>query len=118
MRKLLDNEKELISQILSKSKIEFKICTDISEMYVVDLDDGGMGSIEFCNGQGSRDFGTAILNAIAYDVDNRKVMIEISIDSEGYLYQLDAFTEDYLPLKASLGTSLKITDFSSPPIYE
>lgn len=52
---------------MSKSKIEFKICTDISETYVVDLDDGGMGSIEFCNGQGSRDFGTAILNAIAYD---------------------------------------------------
>ena len=85
---------------------------------VIDLDDGGMGSIEFVREGLDREFGTAILNAVTYDIDDRKIMIELSVDSEDYLYQLDAFTEDFLPLKADLGANIKINDFHSPPIYE
>ena len=118
MRKLNENEKKLITLLLSKSNLTFNMPNDLSNMDVVDLDDGGMGSIEFFRKESDREFGTAILNAVAYDIDDRKIMIEISIDSENFLYQLDAFTEDFLPLKADLGANIKINDFHSPPIYE
>ena len=118
MRKLNENEKELIALLLSKSNLNFKMLNDLSNIDVIDLDDGGMGSIEFVREGLDREFGTAILNAVTYDIDDRKIMIELSVDSEDYLYQLDAFTEDFLPLKADLGTNTKINDFHSPPIYE
>ena len=118
MRKLNENEKKLITLLLSKSNLNFKMLNDLSNIDVIDLDDGGMGSIEFFRKESDREFGTAILNAVAYDIDDRKIMIELSVDSEDYLYQLDAFTEDFLPLKADLGANIKINDFHSPPIYE
>ena len=118
MRKLNENEKELIALLLSKSNLNFKMLNDLSNIDVIDLDDGGMGSIEFVREGLDREFGTANLNAGTYDIDERKIMIELSVDSEDYLYQLDAFTEDFLPLKADLGANIKINDFHSPPIYE
>ena len=89
---------------------------DLSNIDVIDLDDGGMGSIEFVREGLDREFGTAILNAVTYDIDDRKIMIELSVDSEDYLYQLDAFTEDFLPLKADLGANIKINLFQIKPI--
>jgi predicted peptidase len=117
MRKFLDCEQRLISLLLSKCEVEFNQNINLSDVYVIDLSDGGMGSLEFLHGRENRDFGAAILDAVAYDIDHRKIFIQLSIDTKGNLYQLDAFTEDYLPLKASLGTNLTITDFHSPPIY-
>lgn len=118
MRKLCDSEQNLIGLLLSKSNIEFKFTNNLPNLYVIDLDDGGMGSLEFIREKNDREFGLVILDAVVYDIDKRKIMIEISIDSEGYLYQLDSFTEDFLPLKAYLGTNTQIDDFHSPPIYE
>ena len=45
MRKLNENEKKLITLLLSKSNLTFNMPNDLSNMDVVDLDDGGMGSI-------------------------------------------------------------------------
>lgn len=104
--------------LLSESNLESKILDFLSDTDVTDLDDGCMGSIEFIRENVHREFGLAILNAVTYDIDNRKVMLELSVDKEGCLYQLDAFTEDFLPLKAPLGVNLKIDDFHSPPIFE
>jgi len=119
MRKLYKTEIDLINLLLSKVKISFKLPSNFHDLNVIDLKDGGMGSIEFvCNNINTRSFDKAILEAIAYDIDGRKVMLEISIDSNGYLYQLDAFTEDFSQLKAPLGTNLKITNFNSPPYVE
>lgn len=118
IRKLYDSERKLIVLLLSGSNLDFKILDFLSDTDVTDLDDGCMGSIEFIRENVHREFGLAILNAVTYDIDNRKVMLELSVDKEGCLYQLDAFTEDFLPLKAPLGVNLKIDDFHSPPIFE
>ena len=40
MRKLNENEKELIALLLSKSNLNFKMLNDLSNIDVIDLDDG------------------------------------------------------------------------------
>jgi hypothetical protein len=46
MRKLLTKEKKLILCLLKKIDISFN-CPNLNEVYVEDMDDGGMGSLYF-----------------------------------------------------------------------
>lgn len=115
MRKLHKVEYGLISKLLSCSNESFLVEEALSDMNVIDLDDGEMGSLEFILEKIDRRFGATILEAIIRDIDGRKVMLELSVDDNGYLYQLDSFTEDFCPLKAELGTNPFVEELHSPP---
>lgn len=64
-----------------------------------------MGSFEFFyDGNDTREFGKSLIQAETYDTDGRKIMLELSLDNYGYLYQLDSWTSDFNPLVSPLGT--------------
>ena len=51
-----------------------------------------------------REFDKPLIQAETYDTDGRKIMLELSLDNYGYLYQLDSWTSDFNPLVSPLGT--------------
>ncbi|MFC0821213.1 DUF6984 family protein [Moraxella marmotae] len=103
-RFLKNNELKVIKYLLSFVKLPYKINTPIKKILVTDLNDGGMGSFEFFGKTKSkRTFGMPLIEADTYDIDGRKVMLQLSVDNEGYLYQLDSWTSDFNPLVGDLG---------------
>lgn len=121
MRKLNSREIMLLKSLLNKSKIPYKIPANTEDLSVIDLDDGGMGSVHFklfddCT-ELTRKFGCAILEATLENHNGKKVFIELSVDEQGLLFELDSFTEDFKPITHPLNIDYyKIIEISSPPI--
>lgn len=53
-----------------------------------------------------------MLETIINDIDGRNIMLELSLDNHGILYQLDLFTEDYKLLKGHLGGNKNIVEMT------
>ena len=65
---------------------------------VVDMQDGGMGSIRFI-GSEPRSFGRAIVEAKYVDSDGVLVSIAVNADNRGQLLELDFWKVDFSPLR-------------------
>ncbi len=100
-RLLTESEVVLLQDIFSFLEIDSKIIDKLSTTFVKNLNDGGMGSFEFMSPKDDRLFGQVLIEGFAYNIDGRKVFLELSLDQNGYLYQLDSFTEDLKPLNNS-----------------
>lgn len=113
-RLLKPTELNLISILLGLCQLPYKLDLPLSETPVIDLvDDGGMGSFEFvCGSSDDRRFGEPLIQAETYDTDGRKIMLELSVDMQGYLYQLDSWTADWGPLVDPLGTITMLENVS------
>ena len=85
-RHIKTEEKELIQFILNHSN-EFELLSQIPEN-VYDLDDGGMGSIKFTN-KPERVYGRDVLEVNYTDADATQVVIALTIDNKGELFELD-----------------------------
>lgn len=116
IRPLSPDEAAFIKNLLSLCELPYKSTQPIANLPIKEVDDGGMGSFEFLEETlPERVYGKTILAATTYDLDGRKVMIEIAVDTEDYLYQLTAVTEDGKPLLFPLGSLGVFSDLSSPP---
>ena len=116
IRPLSPDEAAFIKNLLSLCELPYKNTQPIDELPVKEIEDGGMGSFEFFEETlPERVYGKAILAATTYDLDGRKVMVEIAVDTDDYLYQLTAVTEDGQPLLFPLGSLGVFSDVSSPP---
>lgn len=106
LRFLHESEFLLISKLLDLCKAPYKVQSPLRQILIFDLtDDAGMGSFEFFyDGDYAREFEKPLIQAETYDTDGRKVMLELSLDNYGYLYQLDSWTSDFNPLVSPLGT--------------
>lgn len=117
IRPLAPDEAAFINNLLSLCQVPYQSTQPIEEYSIKEIDDGGMGSIEFIEETRSeRVFAKTILAANTYDLDGRKIMIEITVDTDGYLYQLMAATEDGKPLLFPLGSLGVFSDYRSPPV--
>lgn len=65
---------------------------------VVDMRDGGMGTIRFLNG-GDRRRSRPIAEAEYMDDDGVSVSIELTVDESDELFELDFWKVDFSPLK-------------------
>lgn len=66
---------------------------------VRDMDDGGMGSLEFA-GDEPRSLGSCLVEAEYVDSDGVLVGIGLNADKRGQLYELDIWKLDFAPLRA------------------
>lgn len=117
-RLLTSFEINLLSNLISNVKVPFNHIDDLNKKFILLLTDGQMGSFELISEKTKRQFGKAIIEATTLDIDGRKVFLELSIDTEGDLYQLDVFTEDFNPLKGVLGETGALFDIFSPPLIK
>lgn len=116
-RRLKQGEIRLIKYLLKHNNMPCKLHKPLEDMYVIDLSDDGMGSLQFCRDSANiRKFGCNILEAIAYDADGRLINIALYVDRDGYLYELDSFTQDFEALASPLGTILQVDNIASPPV--
>lgn len=105
-RALSITESDLVLSLLNFAKIPHRLEHPLHQTQVIDLaDDGGMGSFEFCyNTDNHRQLATPLVEAETYDMDGTKVMLQLSLDEQGYLYQLNSWRADFHPLLSPLGT--------------
>ena len=92
MRALRDHEKPLVSAILEAAGFELS-----EHLRVVDMEDGGMGSLLFQTGASIAKFGVAKLYFL--DEDGVLVSVELNATREGKPVELDVWKVDFSPLK-------------------
>ena len=68
---------------------------------VVDMDDGGMGSVRFVipGSHGQRRFGKRIAHAEYRDEDGVPILVAINLDDDGELFEIDVWKVDYSSTK-------------------
>ncbi|GAB2580266.1 DUF6984 family protein [Spirosoma areae] len=100
LRRLLEDEKRLIAQLLKVS--DLKLGPEWMENILVEpMNDGGMGSLKFFSNDPnhiSRKFERKISEIQFSDTDNVLVLVSLNLDSFGQLYELDVWKTDFSPL--------------------
>ena len=97
-RALREEERELICFMLSGARTDGSLDIDLGPSRVVDMQDGGMGSIRFVR-SGRRVLGRVVAEAEYEDIDGVLVSVSINSDSEGQLFEVDFWKVDFSSLK-------------------
>lgn len=93
-RKIRQDEQALVKQLLSLSGRKLE-----TPEIVVQLDDGGMGSIRFPTAKTSeRRYGRDVIQVSYKDTDDVLVIIALIEDNNGDLYELEFWKTDFKPL--------------------
>ncbi len=99
VRDLTKAEHKLMLCLLKESQISLNI--DINSLKVMEMNDGGMGSLYFVSDKKLRNerlFGGTIAEKVFYDTDGVMLSITLNVDKEGILYELDIWKVDFSPL--------------------
>ena len=97
-RALREEERELICSLLCGSSYNVSPEKSLSESRVMDMHDGGMGSIRIVQSEPRR-FGRALAEAQYRDSDGVLVSIALNADNGGQLFELDFWKVDFSSLK-------------------
>ena len=100
LRDLTESERRLITKILADSNCEQSVLNQLSSAQVIELNDGGMGSLRFAREDGKKHrLGKTVSQAEFVDEDGVTVSVTINLDEDGYLFELDVWKVDFSPLK-------------------
>lgn len=97
-RRLRDEEARLIREMAKCALFDRHegLCGDLERRWVRDLNDGGMGSIRFCDSK--QRFGKVLIDVSYVDDDGMDILIGLILNDEGGLYELDMMKGDSSPL--------------------
>jgi hypothetical protein len=99
MRPLRQEETEVLEALLRKVPSGVKPPRE-HELFAIDLQDGGMGSIRLTDKiDRPRKMGGELVTAHYLDEDQIPVLISINLDEEGRLFEMDFWKVDFSPLK-------------------
>lgn len=99
-RKLTEPEQRLITTMLADSSGGKAILGQVSSARVVEMSDGGMGSLKFARTDYEEcRLGKTVSQAEFLDEDGVAVSVTINLDEDGRLYELDVWKVDFSPLK-------------------
>ena len=101
-RKLRKEEIDMITWIIEDTVEGQRIIPTLSEIYVEEMDDGGMGSLKvIISGEDTRLYSQELgKEADLLDIDNVPLFITVNLDTNGDLYELDVWKGDSSPLKS------------------
>ena len=97
VRPLRDDERALVVAMLGNAAGK-PLAVDLNQVRVAEMQDGGMGSLEFVEPPTNRQFGDEIAEARFTDSDGVLVSVTINVDTEGRLFELDIWKVDNTPL--------------------
>jgi hypothetical protein len=97
LRGLRTEEYSLISALLAHVRDGERLLWQLEHAQVRDMNDGGMGSLEFADGP--RPLGKLLVEAEYLDCDGVLVNIVLNSDQSGQLYELDMWKMDFAPLR-------------------
>lgn len=99
IRNLTFKEQELVFFLLKES--EFVENIDVNCLKVMEMNDGGMGSLYFVSEtklRTERRFGRILVEKTFEDTDGMGMSISLFLDTEGELFELDIWKFDFSPL--------------------
>jgi len=96
VRPLTQSERQLVEFLLHLA--EEKNIHDLNNTLVVEMDDSGMGSLQFGESREGR-LGHRVAEAKFADDDGLPVFASLVLDQSGRLYELDLWKVDFSPLK-------------------
>ena len=96
MRHLREPGAELMSRLVGAAGIT----ADIESLLVVELQDGGMGSLGIGHDYANREFGCQVAECEFLDWDGVVVLAALNLDQAGELFELDIFKSDFSPTEA------------------
>jgi hypothetical protein len=91
-RTLTPAERELVHLLLASKKDPRTVTNS-----VLDMRDGGMGSLRF-SGSEQRCYGSTLAEAEFKDADGTPVSVALMLDETGDLFELDIWKVDFSPL--------------------
>jgi len=99
-RELSEPEMRLMRAMLIGAGCNQAILEQLGSSRVVEMGDGGMGSLKF-QSRGGKDprLGETVSQAEFIDEDGVAVSATINLDQYGNLYELDVWKVDFSPLK-------------------
>ena len=97
-RELSKQERVLVAALLVKVGAPASLVSALDHARVVDMQDGGMGSIRFLRGSETRRY-AAIAEAQYVDADGVLVSVELNAAKDGELCELDFWKVDFSPLR-------------------
>jgi hypothetical protein len=106
LRSLCTEEYSLIHALLGHVRDGEQLLRQLEHAQVRDMNDGGMGSLEFAGGR--RPLGRLLVEAEYLDRDGVLVSIALNADQSGRLYELDMWKVDFAPLQ-EFPTSERVT---------
>lgn len=95
MRQIEAAQIPLVAALFAKAGIQL----DVALLEVVNLDDGGMGSMRFATAVGASRFGGNVAEVKFQDSDGVDASAALYIDQYGQPFELDIFKSDFSPLK-------------------
>jgi hypothetical protein len=96
-RALTDRERALILALVPQHESTLSTKT-LEDALVVDMRDGGMGSIRFIK-EGNRRRSRSIAHAEYVDEDGIAVSIEVTVGEDNELFEIDIWKMDFSPLR-------------------
>jgi len=95
-RPLKDEELNFIKELISLSG-SYELLNKVPQ-YIIELDDGGMGSLRF-DVDRLKKYSSDLIEVEYLDSDNIPVSIVLMLDKEGDLFELDFFKADFSKLQ-------------------
>lgn len=96
MRQIEAAQIPLVAALFVKAGIQL----DVASLEVVNLDDGGMGSVRFSTAVDASRFGDNVAEITFNDTDGVHVSVALYIDQYGNPFELDVFKADFSRLNA------------------
>jgi hypothetical protein len=98
-RRLLPTELDVIEALVRAVPGHEHLADDLANARVVEMDDGGMGSLRFApSDDRRREFGSEISSAEFADDDGVLVSLALYVDQFGELFELDSWKVNFEPL--------------------
>lgn len=100
MRKLRAAEIGFLKKMIEYSGCERKISWPLEDLLVEEMDDGDMGSLSFVSEKSCRALGEDIAKTEFFDKDGILVLVTLSLDNYGDLFEMDVWKTDFSRLIA------------------
>jgi hypothetical protein len=97
-RPLTQQERALIIALVPDQELTARIAATLDNALVVDMNDGGMGSIRFVK-EGNRRRACSIATAEYIDEDGVPVTVEVNASADNELFEVDFWKVDFSPLR-------------------
>ncbi|HWD86491.1 MAG TPA: hypothetical protein VG367_00090 [Mucilaginibacter sp.] len=99
MRKLKKEEYDLILFLIKDKPNSEHIIAELSDVFVEEMNDGGMGSLEFLNKErAGRKYGPTMAQIQLPDNDGIPLLISVDLDKDGDIFELDVWKCDFSKL--------------------
>jgi len=96
-RQLEEGEVLILTVLLSRELDWDRQPVDLRAVRVLDMDDGGMGSLRFTSGTLDPVFGRTVAEGWFMDDDGLPVMLWLNLDQNDDLFELDSWKVDSSP---------------------